>query len=130
MKILIISNSYWNLFNFRKNLIDSILDKGDNVILVAQKDKYFEKFKNLKTKNYSAKVPSRKVAILKDLTYIIRLYKIISKEKPDILITFTIKPNIYVSLISSGSSVNPSKQINLNCSQIFKILSEITFSLI
>ena len=43
MKILIISNSYWNLFNFRKNLIDSILDKGDNVILVAQKDKYFEK---------------------------------------------------------------------------------------
>ncbi len=100
MKILIISNSYWNLFNFRKNLIDSILDRGDNVILVAQKDKYFEKFKNLKTKNYSAKVPSRKVAIFKDLIYIIRLYKIISKEKPDILITFTIKPNIYVSLIS------------------------------
>ena len=39
-RILLSANSFWNLFNFRKNLILHLLDQGFQVTLVAPDDKY------------------------------------------------------------------------------------------
>ena len=42
MKILITSNSCWNLYNFRKDLISSLVKKYE-IIIAAPYDKYLNK---------------------------------------------------------------------------------------
>ena len=46
MKIILISNTSWNLFNFRKELID-FLNKKNDIFLVAPKDEYYSKLKKI-----------------------------------------------------------------------------------
>ena len=100
MKIFLISNSYWNFYNFRKQLIAHLINSGYEVCLFASNDNYKKYFQNKKIKLNSLNFSSRKISFYKDFFLILELYKILKLEKPDIILTFTIKPNIYVSLIS------------------------------
>ena len=40
MKILLISNNYWNFYNFRKGLIYNLINNGHDVSLIANDDSY------------------------------------------------------------------------------------------
>ena len=35
MKIVILSNSTWNIYNFRKDLLKSFLEKGNEIYVIA-----------------------------------------------------------------------------------------------
>ena len=98
MKIVIFSNSYWNFFNFRLPIINE-LKKNNKIILVAKKDLFYKKFFNikniiLKKLNFS----SRSASIFDNIFIFFNFFFLLKKEKPDLLITFTIKPNLYGSL--------------------------------
>ena len=43
MKILIASNSCWNLYNFRKDLISTLISKKYKIIIAAPYDEYLSK---------------------------------------------------------------------------------------
>ena len=100
MKILIFSNSFWNLYNFRSSIIHK-LKNNNKIILVAKKDIYYNKFTNinnirLKKLNFSSKSRS----IFSNIFIFFNFFFILKKENPDLLITFTIKPNIFGSIAS------------------------------
>ena len=40
MKVIIVNNTTWNVKNFRKGLVLSLVDRGHKVIVVTPKDKY------------------------------------------------------------------------------------------
>ena len=44
MKVTIFSNSFWNLYNFRLNLIKFFIEKNIKVNLIASDDKYSDFF--------------------------------------------------------------------------------------
>lgn len=98
MKIAIFSNSYWNLFNFRLPIINE-LKKNNKIILIANKDLFYKKFFN--KKNIIVKkliFSSKSISIFDNISIFFNIFFLLKKEKPDLLITFTIKPNIYGSL--------------------------------
>ena len=101
MKILIFSNSFWNLFNFRSSIIGQ-LKKTNKIILVANKDSFYKKFVNIK--NITPKqfnFSSKSTSILSNIFLFFNFFFLLKKTNPDLLITFTIKPNIYGSIASS-----------------------------
>ena len=102
MKILFINNSFWNFFNFRLNLISEIKKTVDSEIhLLAPYDNYFEKLDNQEdfichkiNFNSSSSNP------ISNFLLLLRFYLKIKSINPDLILTFTIKPNIYGSYIS------------------------------
>jgi len=101
-KICLLLNTTWNAYNFRKGLIRHFIDNGDEVVVIAPKDEYVEKIKALGVQHRSVDLQSSGLNPTKDLQYLRQLKKILRDEQPDILLGFTIKPNIYGSL-AAGS---------------------------
>lgn len=96
MKIIISANSYWNLYNFRLQLIKSLLEKNFLVIAIASKDVYKQKLINeTGIKCYDIKLDSMGVNPFKDIILTMNYIKLFYKIMPDFVLSFTIKPNIY-----------------------------------
>lgn len=101
MKILILSNFGMGLIKFRKELIESFLSNGDEVIVSFPRDAYAKNVEELGCRFIHTNVDRKGKNILKDLNLIMQYFKIAKIEKPDIILTYTIKPNLYGGLISS-----------------------------
>lgn len=95
MKIAIVLNTSWNIYNFRLNLIKSLLEEGHEVIAVAPRDEYTPKLLEVGCLYEEVKMDSRGANPLKDLGLTYELYKIYKRCKPDVILQYTIKPNIY-----------------------------------
>lgn len=94
MKILILTNHAPSLYNFRKELINKLLEKNE-IIVSMPEDQYFDYFENIGCKMIKTKLSRRSLNPLKDIQLIFHYYKIIKDTNPDLIITYTIKPNIY-----------------------------------
>ena len=42
MKIALVANSTWNIYNFRLNVIDRLIAEGHDVVVIAPIDEYVE----------------------------------------------------------------------------------------
>ena len=93
-KILVLANSSSGLYDFRKELLSELGKKCEIVISVPEYDKVPE----LEEKGFEViVVPMERRGLnpLRDLKLIAAYWKILRKEKPSLVITYTIKPNIY-----------------------------------
>ena len=101
MKVVISSNSFWNLYNFRLGIIRELIKHRHNVYLLASDDKYTEYFREIGCFIYPLKIKKNNKSFFSDIflfkSYLAILYKI----NPDIHFLFTIKPNIYGSIASA-----------------------------
>jgi len=93
-KIVICVNTSWNIYNFRLNLARAIKKSGYEVILVAPYDKYSEILKQ-EFEYYNIYISNKGTNPKEDLKTLIEFYKLYKKIKPDIVLNYTIKPNIY-----------------------------------
>jgi len=98
MKIAIVLNTSWNIYNFRKSLVQSFLDKGHEVYTIAPVDAYTANLTAMGCKHIPVKMDSRGANPIKDLLLIRELFNIYKKIKPNVILHFTIKPNIYGTL--------------------------------
>ena len=95
---VICSNYAWTVYNFRMPLIRSLKSEGYKVIVLTQYDGYEEQIK-LEVDEVKSLFISRKgVNPLVDFFTILDLVRYLSRYKPAILLTFTIKPVIYGSI--------------------------------
>ena len=101
MKIAVVLNTSWNIYNFRKGLIQSLMDKGNQVITIAPKDQYTYKLMDMGCRHIPVKMDSRGASPLKDFLLILELYWIYKKIQPDVILHYTIKPNIYGTIAAS-----------------------------
>jgi glycosyltransferase involved in cell wall biosynthesis len=98
MRVAIVLNTSWNIYNFRKGLAQALLDEGHQVIAIAPRDNYSDYLIEMGCEFYPVKMQNKGSNPLKDLGYMFQLYKIYKKAKPDVVLQFTIKPNIYGTL--------------------------------
>lgn len=100
LKILIVINSAWAAYNFRLNLANYLLDQGFEVsFLIPQDMKYSELIaKNFKCYFYNIQPNSSNP--FSELNTFFSMFSNIVKSSADVCLIFSIKPNIYGSLIS------------------------------
>ncbi len=97
-KIAIVTNTSWNIFNFRLALAQALQDDGFCVVAVAPKDEYSHKLQELGIEHYHIDINNKGTNPLEDLKLIWDFYHLYKKLKPDIVLHYTIKPNIYGSI--------------------------------
>ena len=93
-KIIIVSNTSWNLFNFRLELARSIKKNGYEVILVAPYDEYSDRLSE-EFEYHDIYMNNKGTNPREDIKTTIEFYKLYKKIKPDVVLHYTIKPNIY-----------------------------------
>ncbi|HEU5291927.1 MAG TPA: glycosyltransferase family 4 protein, partial [Cyclobacteriaceae bacterium] len=97
----VVLNTSWNIYNFRMNLIRSLQAEGHQIHTIAPVDGYTDQLRKAGCIHHSVKMDSRGANPLKDLALILELYSIYKKVKPDVILHYTIKPNVYGSLAAS-----------------------------
>lgn len=101
MKIAIVLNTSWNIYNFRMNFVKTLLHKGYQVHTIAPHDMYTHFLEEAGCVHHDVKMDSRGVNPIKDIALIFELWSIYRKLRPDVILHFTIKPNIYGTLAAS-----------------------------
>jgi len=97
MKVAIVLNTSWNIYNFRMGLINSMIKEGMEVYAIAPRDVYTPLLIDNNVKFEPITMDSTGSNPVKDFALTVELYKIYKKIKPDVVLHFTIKPNIYGS---------------------------------
>lgn len=105
MKILILANHDLGLYQFRKELIQELL-KEHEVLISLPNGEFINKLKQMGCKFIDTKVDRRGINPIKDLSLIISYYKLIKHVKPDLVITYTIKPNVYGGMVCRLLGIN------------------------
>jgi glycosyltransferase involved in cell wall biosynthesis len=94
MKILFSANTSWYLYNFRKNLIQSMVSRGWDVILVAPQDEYYWRIKLPGVKYIGLPIDRYGFSPFHAWSSVRNYYQIFKREKPNAIHLFTIKPVI------------------------------------
>lgn len=97
MKILILANFDVGLYQFRKELIQELLKK--NMVLISLPyGELVEPLKEMGCTFIDTPFERRGINPVKDFGLLLCYYKMLKQQKPDLVITYTIKPNIYGGL--------------------------------
>lgn len=100
-KVLILSNHFITLYNFRKELITKLIEEGHDVTLSLPKDDDNNFFIDMGCKIIETPIDRRGIDPISDFRLILKYINIMKKLKPDIIFSYTIKPNIYGSIASN-----------------------------
>lgn len=104
-KVLIALNTAWNLVNFRAGLIRTLADEGYEVIAVAPPDDYAPRLAALGCRFFPLPMDNKGTHPGRDLLLLWRFYKLLRRERPDVYLGYTVKPNIYGSLAAHALGI-------------------------
>lgn len=104
--VAIVANSSWNIYNFRQPLLKAFTQAGHRVLVIAPVDEYVH---YLNEHHYAKHIPLRQLAPqsknpLFDLLLLLELWLIYRRERPDLILHFTAKPNIYGSIAAGWAN--------------------------
>ena len=98
MKLFISSNTAWYLYNFRLKLAQVLADQGDDVMFLSPEDGYEKKLNEAGFRHVPVKIDNKGKNPIRDLRTYFKYISIFKEHKPDIILQYTIKPNIYGTL--------------------------------
>jgi glycosyltransferase involved in cell wall biosynthesis len=98
LKIFISANTSWNISNFRAGLIRAFLQQGYEVIAVSPTDSYSPHLVELGCRYLPLPIDNKGTSPLRDFGLFLRYFRLLRRERPDVFLGYTIKPNVYGSL--------------------------------
>lgn len=98
MKIIICLNTAWNLVNFRSGLIRALVLAGYEVVAVAPDDKYAAGLTALGCRFVPLHMENGGTKPVKDALLTWRFVRLFTRERPDVYLGYTVKPNVYGSV--------------------------------
>lgn len=104
-KVLILANYDVGLYKFRKELIERLLAEKCEVYISVPNGEYIPKLVEMGCVFVSTAVDRRGTNPLRDFRLLIKYRKIMKSIKPDYILTYTIKPNIYGGIVAAGRKI-------------------------
>ena len=96
--IAIVINTSWNIYNFRMGLVQALQKEGYSVVAIAPRDAYSEKLEGLGCEYHNIDINNKGTNPIEDAKLIWAFYTLYKSVKPDVILQYTIKPNIYGSM--------------------------------
>ena len=93
-KILILANNDIGLYKFRKELIEELL-KDNQVFISLPNGEFVKELVNLGCVFIETNISRRGTNPITDLRLMFEYKKILNRVKPDVVLSYTIKPNVY-----------------------------------
>ena len=105
MKIAMVCNDSFGIINYRLNLAKHLQAAGHHVIFICPKDEYYDTLKSYGFEQHSFKLARLSTNIFTELHAIFSLFVILMKLKPQVLLSFTIKANLYGGLCGRALNI-------------------------
>lgn len=99
-RVLILANNSGGLYRFRKELIETLKSLDNEIIASTPFDENIKDLTKIGINLIETKINRRGMNPIKDFKLLLSYFRIIKKIKPDLIITYTIKPNLYGGTIS------------------------------
>lgn len=104
-RILVLANNSGGLYRFRKELLGEIINQGYEVIASTPFDENVDDLKKLGVSLIETKMDRRGMNPIKDFNLLLDYFKLVKIFKPQLIITYTIKPNLYGCTIARLTKV-------------------------
>ena len=98
-KIVILSNHHAYTYNFRKEIIQRLIDEKYKVYVVLPYGEKVELLKEMGCEYIDLPLDRRGKNPITDLNLLLNYHKIIKDIKPDAVLSYTVKPNIYGGIV-------------------------------
>ena len=98
MKIFIAANDSYGLYLFRRDLISRMIADGHEVFASLPDGDCTERIRELGCTFIETKIDRRGINPRRDAALIRTYYRLLKEIRPDLIVTYTIKPNIYCGL--------------------------------
>ncbi len=95
---LISINTSWNIYHFRAGLMAALRSAGYRIVSAAPKDAYTQRLIGNVDRHITLPMDNAGTSPLNDMLLFFRYYQLLRREKPSVLLSYTIKPNIYGAL--------------------------------
>ncbi|WP_112310545.1 glycosyltransferase family 4 protein [Pseudogemmobacter bohemicus] len=105
MHVLMSVNAAWNIRNFRMPVLQHLLDEGHRVTILAPRDESVPELEALGCRFIALEMDAKGLNPLKGLALRRRLARIFASEKPDVILSYTIKNNIFGALAVRRSGI-------------------------
>jgi len=100
MKFLILANLDVGLYKFRKELIERLISDGNEVYISLPKGELIGELEALGCAFEETEIDRRGINPVTDMKLMLSYRRLMKKIKPDFVITYTIKPNIYGGIVA------------------------------
>lgn len=91
-------NASWNIFNFRRGLIEALQQAGFHVVALAPPDEYSARLVELGVEFHPIEIDKQGASPTRDLMLLVRYYRALRAIRPNVFLGYTAKPNIYGSI--------------------------------
>ncbi|MEY4669276.1 MAG: hypothetical protein RL518_1975 [Pseudomonadota bacterium] len=98
MRVVILYNTSWYVYLLRRNLIAILREAGCEVIVVAPRDGYTQRLINLGVRHISIPLEPGNTNPITELHTFRAIKRILTLLRPDAVLSFTIKCNLYAGL--------------------------------
>ncbi len=95
MHITVVSNTYWNLFNFRLNLMLALQAAGHTVVAVAPDDAYAQRIRDAGIAFEAVPISGGGTHPLRELQSVLRLGAVFRRHRVGLVLSYTHKGNLY-----------------------------------
>ena len=104
MRVLIIANADIGLYKFRKELLEELV-KENEVYIALPKGEFYEDLLAIGCKYIITQLDRHGTNPVKELKTVFEYKKIIKRVKPEIVFTYTIKPNVYAGMACAALNI-------------------------
>lgn len=104
-KVFLTANSTWNVVNFRLGLIRALQSKGMDVIVAAPADRDPEPLRKIGCHFVQINLDRSSSSIYGDAALLYSYRSLLKRERPSVVLGFTVKPNIYASLAAASLGI-------------------------
>lgn len=99
--VLFLGNHFITLYNFRRELIEELCRRGHRVVLSLPESEENRYFTDLGCELIPTPVSRHGMNPAEDLSLVLRYLGMMRRVKPDVIFSYTIKPNIYGCMASN-----------------------------
>ena len=104
MRILIIANTDVALFKFRRELIETLLHKYE-VCICLPNGEFVSKLVDMGCKYYPCEFDRHSTNPIAELKQVLFYKRIVKSLQPDVVLTYTVKPNVYAGMVCASMNV-------------------------
>ena len=100
MKVALVANSTWNIINFRIPIIEALLHAGHHIMVIAPPDQYIGQLRTIPNLEYESLdfLDRKSTDFVSNIQLLREFYSIYKAKAPDLIIHFTVKPNVFGNL--------------------------------
>lgn len=106
MKILVVSHHSGSLVNFRRELLNKMIELGHEVIAIAPDNSVKDELRKMNIKLEVAPVDKQGLSIVGNMKYLFNIIKCIRKHKVDLVFSYTVKPIVFGAIASLFTRCN------------------------